>query len=137
VQIPRIGLTHAVVDGDAKGVVDSGRTWHWTGTGLVGQGANCVLFGHRTEAGAPHRNQHVIRGGDELIIYTADQRRYTHVMVAEFVTSEYSDAMLAATRRVGGETISVVSCARTNRLPTSLDYRLITTFALVGWDDLG
>jgi sortase (surface protein transpeptidase) len=103
----------------------------------VGQGANCVLFGHRTEAGGPYRNQHLIRGGDELIIYTSDQRRYTYAMVAEFITSQYSDDILAATRRVGGETISVVSCSRTNRLPTSLQYRLVTSFALVGWDDLG
>jgi sortase (surface protein transpeptidase) len=137
VQIPRIGLSHWVIDGDAKRTVDSGRTWHWTGTGLVGQGSNIVLFGHRTEAGGPYRNQHLIRGGDELIIYTSDQRRYTYRMVAEFITSKYADDILAATRRVGGETMSIVACTRTNRLPTSLEYRLITTFSLVGWEDLG
>ena len=136
VQIPRLGLSHFVVDGDAKRMVDSGKTWHWTGTGLVGQGSNIVVFGHRTEAGGPYRNQHFIRGGDELIIYTSDQRRYTYRMVAEFITSKYSDEILATTRRVGGETVSVVSCTKTNRLPTSLEYRLITTFSLDGWEDL-
>jgi hypothetical protein len=59
------------------------------------------------------------------------------VLVAEYITSKYSDEILGATRRVGGETVSVVSCTKTNRLPTDLDYRLISTFALVGWDDLG
>ena len=125
-----------MIDGDAKRTVDSGRTWHWTGTGLVGQGSNIVLFGHRTEAGGPYRYQHLIQGGDELIIYTSDQRRYTYRMVAEFITSKYADDILAATRRVGGETVSVVACTKTNRLPTSLEYRLITTFSLVGWEDL-
>lgn len=137
VQIPRLGLTHNVLDGDANRVVNSGNTWHWTGTGLVGQGANCVLFGHRTEAGGPYRNQHLIRGGDELYVYSSDQRRYTYRMVGEFITSKYANDILRATRRIGGETVSLVACSKTNRLPTSLEHRLITTFSLVGWEDLG
>jgi LPXTG-site transpeptidase (sortase) family protein len=137
VNIPRIGLIHGVYDGDAKRTVDRGNTWHWAGTGLVGQGANTVLFGHRTEYGAPYRNQHLIRPGDELHILTSDQRRYTYRMVAEAVTSKYANDILAATRRVRGETVSIVSCSKTNRLPTSLEYRLITTFSLVRWEDLG
>jgi hypothetical protein len=137
VQIPRLGLTHWVFDGDANRIVDSGHTWHWTGTGLVGQGASSVLFGHRTEHGGPYRNQHLLRGGDELIVYTSDQRRYRYVLVAERVTSKYANAILGATRLVAGETVSLVACSKTNRLPTSLEYRLISTFAFVGWDDLG
>ena len=137
ISIPRIGVTHWVFDGDAKRVVDSGHTWHWTGTGLVGQGANSVLFGHRTEHGGPYRNQHLLRGGDDLIVLTADQRQYRYRMVAEFITSKYANDILAATRRVGGETVSIVACTKTNRLPTSLEYRLISTFSLVGWEDLG
>ncbi len=137
VQVPRIGLNHWVVDGDANRTVDSGRTWHWTGTGLVGQGANTVLFGHRTEAGGPYRNQHLIQPGDELYISTSDQRRYTYRKVAEYLTSKYASDILAATRQIGGETVSLVSCSKTNRLPTSLEYRLVTTFSLVRWDDLG
>jgi hypothetical protein len=137
VQIPRLGLTHNVLDGDARRTVNSGNTWHWTGTGLVGQGGNCVLFGHRTEAGGPYRNQHVLRGGDELFIYTSDQRRYTYRMVGDFITSKYANDILGATRRIGGETVSLVACSKTDRLPTSLEYRLITTFSLVGWEDLG
>ena len=137
VQIPRIGLNQWVYDGDANRIVDSGNTWHWTGTGLVGQGGNSVLFGHRTEHGGPYRNQHQLRAGDELIVYTSDQRRYRYRMVAEYVTSKYANDILGATRRLGGETISVVSCSKTNRLPTSLQHRLVTTFALDRWEDLG
>jgi hypothetical protein len=136
-RVPRIGLVHWVFDGDANQTVDRGNTWHWTGTGLVGQGADAVLFGHRTEFGGPYRNQHLIRPGDELYIDTSDQRRYTYRMVAEYVTSKFAGDILAASRRVAGETVSLVSCSKTNRLPTSLEHRLITTFSLVRWDDLG
>ncbi len=137
VQIPRLGVTQWVFDGDANRIVDAGHTWHWSGTGLVGQGGNCVLFGHRTEHGGPYRNQHYLRAGDELTVLTSDQRRYRYRMVAEAVTSKYSNDILGATRRIRGETISLVACSRTDRLPTSLSYRLVTTFSLVGWDDLG
>jgi len=136
VQIPRLGLSQAVLDGDANRVVNSGNTWHWTGTGLVGQGGSTVLFGHRTEHGGPYRYQHLIRGGDPLYVYTADQRRYTYRMVGDIVTSKYSNDILAACRRIGGETVSVVACSRPNRLPTDLAYRLVSTFALERWDDL-
>ena len=137
VQIPRLGLTHSVYDGNAAQVVNRGHTWHWTGTGLVGQGGNTVLFGHRTEAGGPYRFQHLLHGGDELSILTSDKRRYVYRMSAESITSKYANDILGATRRLGGETISVVSCSKTNRLPTSLQYRLITTFSLERWEDLG
>ena len=137
IQIPRLGVTHWVLDGDANRVVDSGHTWHWTGTGLVGQGGNSVLFGHRTEHGGPYRNQHLLRAGDELIVHTSDQRRYRYRMVRERITSKYANEILGATRLVAGETVSLVSCSKTNRMPTSLQHRLVTTFAFVGWDDLG
>ena len=68
-------LTILPFDGDAKQTVDSAKTRHRTGTALVGQGGNSVLFGHRTDASDPYRNQHLVQGGDELIINTANQRR--------------------------------------------------------------
>jgi hypothetical protein len=137
VEIPRLGLKRWVLDGDANRVVDAGHTWHWAGTGLVGQGANIALFGHRTEHGGPYRNQHLLGAGDELFIHTADQRRYRYRMVTESITSKYPKDILGATRRVGGETVSLVACSKTNTLPTSLEHRLVTTFSLVGWDDFG
>jgi LPXTG-site transpeptidase (sortase) family protein len=137
VTCPRFGLTQWVFDGNADRIVNSGHTWHWTGTGLAGQGGNIVLFGHRTEAGGPYRNQHHLRSGDLLHLHTSDARRYTYRMVAEYITSKYSNDILSACRRVSGETVSLVSCSKTNREPTSLQYRLVSTFQLVGWDDLG
>ncbi len=78
-----------------------------------------------------------VAGGDELIVLTSDQRRYRYRMVAEYVTSKYANDILGTTRRIDGETVSLVACSKTNRLPTSLEHRLISTFSLVGWDDLG
>ena len=136
VQVPRLGLNQWVLDGDAKRVVDAGNSWHWTGTGLVGEGAHVVLFGHRTEHGGPYRYLHTLQNGDLLYITTSDSRRYTYRKVAEYLTSKYSSDILAASRRVAGETVSLVACSRTDRLPTSLQYRLVSTFQLVGWEDL-
>jgi sortase (surface protein transpeptidase) len=137
VQVPRMGLGQWVFDGDAKRVVDSGNTWHWAGTGLVGQGANIVMFGHRTSAGGPYRYQHLLRGGDLMDVTTSDGRRYTYQMAADFITSKNPNDILAACRRIGGETVSLVACSKPNRLPTSLEYRLVSTFQLLGWEDLG
>lgn len=136
VQVPRLGLNQWVLDGDANRVVDAGNSWHWTGTGLVGEGAHAVLFGHRTEHGGPYRYLHLLQGGDLLHITTSDGRRYNYRMVAEYITSKYSNDILAASRRVAGETVSLVACSRTDRLPTSLQYRLVSTFQLIGWEDL-
>lgn len=136
VQIPRLGLSRWVYDGDPNRIVDAGHTWHWTGTGLVGQGVSVVLFGHRTEHGGPYRYQHNLRGGDLLHITTSDGRRYNYQMAAEYLSTKYPNDILAKTRLVGGETVSLVSCTKLNRLPTDVNYRLISTFRLINWDDL-
>ena len=92
-------------------------------------------------------NEHCLGGGrkagggvgDEVSarVSTSDQRRYTYRKVGEYITSKYANDILGATRLIGGETVSLVSCSKTNRMPTSLEYRLITTFSFVRWDDLG
>lgn len=136
-QVPKMGLANGVYEGASKAIVDGGNTWYWTGTGLVGQGAHTAVFGHRTEHGGPYRYQHYLAVGDLLHVFTFDNRRYTYKMTAEYITSKYSSQILAATRQVGGETFSLVACSRTNRLPTDLDYRIVSTFKLVEWVDLG
>jgi LPXTG-site transpeptidase (sortase) family protein len=135
--VPKMGLANGVYAGASKAIVDTGNTWHWTGTGLVGQGAHSAVFGHRTEHGGPYRYQHYLGVGDLLYVTTFDNRRYTYQMASEYITSKFSSQILAATRQIGGETFSLVACSRTNRLPTDLDYRIVSTFKLVEWVDLG
>ncbi len=80
-QIPRLGLTQTVMSGDPKYVTDSGRTWHWTGTGYMGQGAHVAVFGHRTEAGGYYRYIDSMVVGDTFTVTTGDRREYTYRMV--------------------------------------------------------
>jgi hypothetical protein len=137
VNVARMGLSGGVFAGAADPIVDSGHSWHWTGTGLVGHGSKVVVFGHRTEAGGPYRYQHELRAGDLLYVHTADRRRYTYRMAAEYITGKYPSQILDAARRTAGATFTLVSCSRANRLPTSLEYRIVSTFQLVEWTDLG
>lgn len=144
VQVPRMNLSNRVLGGAPDPIVDAGQSWHWSGTGLVGDPSrNVVLFGHRTEGPAPwanggvYRYQHELRAGDRLYVYTSDNRLFTYTLVAEYITSNYVNDILNATRRIKGETVSLVACSRTNRLPTSLAHRIVSTFRLVEWADLG
>ncbi|MEM8620144.1 MAG: sortase [Actinomycetota bacterium] len=138
INVPGMGLASWVYEGSPDPIVDAGNSWHWTGTGNVGQGAAIAVFGHRTEAGGPYRNQHFLSAGQRMTARTADNRLYTYEMVAEYITSEFANDILGATRRIGGqETMSLVACTLPNRLPTSLRWRIISTFRVIGWEDLG
>jgi sortase (surface protein transpeptidase) len=143
-RVPRMNLDNMVRAGAPDPIVDAGDSWHWTGTGLVGEpNRNIVVFGHRTEGPAPwpsggvYRFQHNLRKGDRLFVNTSDNRLFTYEMVAEYVRSKFTNDILAASRIIPGDTISLVSCTLPNRLPTSLEYRLISVFKLVEWADLG
>jgi LPXTG-site transpeptidase (sortase) family protein len=137
VSVPRMGLGKWVYDGDSAAVVDSGQVWHWSGTGLVGQGTSTVMFGHRTSAGGPFRSLNTVQGGDELYVLTPDGRRYTYQSRAGYITSKYPSDILATARNLPGDTVSLVACSKPNGQPTSLSYRLVVTFVLVNWVDLG
>ena len=126
-------------------VVDSGRLWHWTGTGYVGQGTYVALFGHRTDAGGPMYYLDQLGGGDRAFMSTIDQRTYVYTYNRRELTSKADAQILAATQRVGGETLSFIACTvgfdrrKSNYpnqwAPTSLEYRIIVTFALEYWTD--
>ena len=69
-------------DGDPNFVTDSGHTWHWTGTGNMGEDAHVTVFGHRTEAGAPYRRIDTMVPGDLFTVTTGDAREYTYRVLA-------------------------------------------------------
>ncbi len=76
---------------------------------------------------------------------TTDHRTYVYKFNRREVTSKADAQILAATRRVGGETLSSIACtvgadrsksAYPNQWAvTSLEYRIIVTFALDYWTD--
>lgn len=143
-EIPRLGLGIWVYAGNAKQVTDSGFAWHWTGTGDMGQNAAVVIFGHRTEAGAPLYYVDLMQNGDRYSVSTLDGRRYTYEMVRRDIadtsstnTTVNNNNVLETTRYHGAPSLSIVACTvgfdRTKSrypdawAPTSLKYRIIIT----------
>jgi len=141
-KVPRMGLTSQVKDGDPHFVTDSGHSWHWTGTGFMGQEAHVALFAHRTEAGGPYLYLHTMVIGDTFTITTSDNRVYTYRMVGRGLVTGNSNAgppptaILAATRVYPGTTLSLIVCTKLNLLPTSLFHRLIVTGELIEWHEI-
>lgn len=145
--VPRIGLTSTVVDGSPDAVTDSGRSWHWDGTGSMGEeDKHVALFAHRTSAGGPYRYLHYLETGDDMIITTEDNREYTYRVVRRDLATANDQSILGATRRHPGTTLSLVACTvgyDTSKAaypdiwaPTSLKYRIVVTGELVSWREL-
>jgi sortase (surface protein transpeptidase) len=143
-RIPRLGLTSRVLPGDPVFITDSGHSWHWAGTGFMGQAAHVAVFGHRTEAGSPYRYLHFMQPGDTWTVTTLDGREFTYRMVRRDLTDAQTGNILNATRFHPGTTFSIVACTRgydsagyRRNLqwfePTSLKYRLVVTGELVSW----
>ena len=69
-RIPKLGVTSQVRAGSSNPVTNAGYSWHWTGTGYMGQEAHVASFAHRTSAGGPYRNIHLLGGGDQFTLST-------------------------------------------------------------------
>lgn len=145
--IGRMNAGRSVVSGSsATAVVDSGRIWHWAGTGFVGQGRiNVATFGHRTDAGGPFFFLDQLKVGDTVFVATSDQRTYAYKYTRRELTSKNDMQILAATQRLSGESLSLIACtvgfdstksAYPNQwAPTSLEYRIIVTCEFDYWTD--
>ncbi len=141
--VPRIGLRSSVIEGEPDRIVDAGHSWHWSGTGFMGQDAHVVAFAHRTSAGGPYRYLNAIQTGDTFTVTTGDRREYTYRVVRRDLTNAASSNILDAVRAHPGTTFSMVACTvgydRTKSAypdiwaPTSLKYRIIVTGELASW----
>ena len=136
IRVPRLGLTSVVLEGNPTQITDAGFSWHWSGTGFMGQSAHVAAFAHRTEHGGPYRNLHLLQVGDTWTVTTDDGREYTYRMVRRDLTDDKTANILQATRNHPGTTFSLIACSRTDFLPTSLKYRIIVTGELVSWREL-
>ncbi len=144
--VPRLGLTSQAKAGDPRFVTDSGHSWHWTGTGYMGQEAHVALFAHRTEYGGPYRYLHTMVVGDAFTVTTGDNRVYTYRMVGRDLTNNQTANILAATRFHPGTTLSLIACTvgydssksayPDAWAPTSLKYRIVVTGELIEWHEL-
>ena len=145
--ISRLNGGRSVVAGASSArTVDSGRIWHWTGTGHVGNNRyNVATFGHRTDAGGPFYFVDDLKAGDRIYVSTSDQRTYVYTYNRRELTSKNDAQILAATQRLNGESLSLIACTvgydRSKSAypdawaPTSLLYRIVVTFALEYWID--
>ncbi|MEY2973762.1 MAG: hypothetical protein RIR49_182 [Actinomycetota bacterium] len=130
-EVPSLGIRSMVFDGDSVAVTDAGHTWHWTGTGDMGQTANVALFAHRTDAGGPFRNIHRLVAGDLVTVATDDGRKFEYSVIDRVLTSADRDDILAGARRHSGPTVALIACTKRNFEPTSLDWRIIVNARLV------
>ena len=121
------------VAGKSNPVTNAGYSWHWTGTGYMGQDAHVAAFAHRTSAGGPYRNIHFLTGGDQFTISTGDGRTYTYQVVDRFLTDHQTANILDATRFIPGTTFSLIACTEPNFQPTSTSWRIVVTGVLLGW----
>jgi LPXTG-site transpeptidase (sortase) family protein len=71
IQIPKIGLVHAVFEGVTLTVIDQGPG-HWPGSARPGQLGNAVFAGHRVTHSHPFRNIDQLVPGDDIIFRTND-----------------------------------------------------------------
>lgn len=135
-EVPALGLRSRVLTGDANRITNAGHSWHWTGTGFLGQDAHVAAFAHRTTAGGPYRNIHFLGTGDQIILTAADSRQYTYEVVRRDLTNSRVDNILAATQFHPGTTFSLIACTRPDFTPTSTAWRIIVTAQLIGWREL-
>jgi hypothetical protein len=134
--VPAIGLESTVRAGNSIVVTNSGYSWHWTGTGFMGEDAHVAMFAHRTTHGGAYRNIHLLGTGDQMILATLDGREYIYEVVRRDLTDYRTANILAATQHVPGPTLSLIACTQPNFQPTSTAWRIVVTGALVGWRQL-
>ena len=86
-EIPAIGLDHAMLQGITLTTLDRGPG-HWPGTAMPGQQGNVVVAGHRTSHGKEFRRLDRLVPGDEVIFTTADGRFVYTVTKTTIVTPD-------------------------------------------------
>ena len=86
-EIPTIGLDHAMLQGISLTTLDQGPG-HWPGTAMPGQQGNAVVAGHRTSHGKEFRHLDRLVPGDEVIFTTADGRFVYAVTKTTIVTPD-------------------------------------------------
>ncbi|MGH9133383.1 MAG: sortase domain-containing protein [Ilumatobacteraceae bacterium] len=135
--VPRLGLSSWVYGAqNPNSIVNAGHSWHWTGTGSMGEFAHVSLFAHRTTHGGIYRYIHLLEPGDEMFIDTVDNRRYRYRVTRRDLSSPVTSEILFTTRQFEGTSLSLIACTLPNFQPTSTAWRIIVTGELVDWTEL-
>jgi hypothetical protein len=135
--VPKLGLNSWVyASQNPNPIVNAGHSWHWTGTGSMGEFAHVSVFAHRTTHGGIFRNIHLLAPGDEMFIDTMDNRRYRYRVTRRDLTNSVTSNILFATRQFEETSLSLIACTKPNFQPTSTAFRIIVTGELVDWVEL-
>jgi sortase A len=105
IEIPRIGLSVAVVDGVEPEHLAKGPG-HYPGTAMPGDPDNCCIAGHRVTFGHPFRRLDEVTTGSEVIV-TASGQTYRYVVTDRFVVPESDTESLA---RTGLPELTLTTC---------------------------
>ncbi|CAB4770781.1 MAG: sortase [Actinobacteria bacterium] len=122
VTLPR---TKGLYAGTEKKVLDRGGLCHWTGSAEPFAVGNCVLFGHRTSAGGPLRYSHRIKVGDPIVLTVGGTALTYFVSEKPKVISAVDVAAVMLWGDSSRPGLTLVSCSKRNKLPTSTKYRLL------------
>jgi sortase A len=102
IQIPRLGLTAVVVQGDSAAILQH-AVGHLTGTALPGESGNVVLAGHRDTFFRPLRQVHA---GDAITLKTRDGD-FEYLVESTAVVRPSDVRVLQPT---GGRTLTLITC---------------------------
>jgi sortase A len=83
IEIPKLGLVHAVFDGVTLNNIDQGPS-HWPGSAMPGRPGNTVFAGHRVTHDHPFMYIDRLVAGD-TVIFTVDGVRSTYRVTTTFV----------------------------------------------------
>jgi sortase A len=102
IQIPRLGLTAIVVQGDSSAILQR-AVGHLTGTALPGESGNVVLAGHRDTFFRPLKQVHA---GDAITLKTRDGD-FEYLVESTAVVRPSDVRVLQPT---GGRTLTLITC---------------------------
>ena len=119
VKIARLKLNKPIYSGTTNKVLNRGGFGHWVGSAKPGKTGHTILFAHRTSAGGPLRNAHLLKVGDVVVVGGVSYR----VRAKEIIKSNNRSRALNYGRT--GRRLSLITCTKPNGLPTSTKYRLI------------
>ena len=125
IEIPKIGLRHAIYEGVWLTVLDVGPG-HWPGTAEPGGYGNAVIAGHRVTHSHPFRRIDELAAGDEIIVRTT-KGVFTYAYEKSLVV-EPSETWIAV--QEPGHTLTLFAC----HPPGSARYRYVVRATLLRSD---
>jgi sortase A len=82
ISIPATDLEWLVMEGTDYATLKKGPG-HYTGSALPGENGTCVIAGHRTTYGAPFNRLDELKKGDEIILETAGNEKFTYIVTGQ------------------------------------------------------